>query len=149
MRLSRFLWRKSKNIFEQNVIVFTLYICILYFKKIGLKIEKIPICSSSPQSQIQIRDFTQNGEDCNSKKVTTDCPEIYTVYSTRLRLHLKKNIWDISQFFGHRPPFRSVFLQLHFFTLSHIQSTISELLTDRFSPFNVQSVLKYLIFNCY
>ena len=49
------------------------------------------------------------------------------------------------------PPLGAFFCHFIFFTpmRSHIQSPISELFTDRFSPFNFQSVLKYLIFNFY
>ena len=121
-----------------NVIVFPFHIYIPNSKKIGLKIQ---VCPSSPQSQIQIGDFTQNGEGCNSKG------QVIFFFKYFICIDLIKNIWEISQFLGPRPPFTSDFLPLHFFTPSHIQSTISELFIDRFSPFNVQSVLKYLVFN--
>ena len=55
-KIGKYLWTKC--------YCFFIYMYIPNFKKKGLKIQ---ICPSSPQSQIQMGDFTQNGEGCNSK----------------------------------------------------------------------------------
>ena len=81
---------------------------------------------------------------------------MYTVSSTRLRLHLKL----IKKYMGYQPiflvldqkltdiptfplsPLGAFFSQFIFFTPGHIKSTKSELFTDLFSPF------KALFLNC-